>query len=155
MRVPRSAVLKRSIYYTTCSWVACSECCYLWEKRLRDWWVGVCVCLCVYVSVCMCFFVGVGVCVCGWVCLLVLVSICDVSVGGLILHFTFLIRNLGPGIALQFIKIFPFWSPKSFLAVFWRISRQNRRNSENYHFVNHLCAYLRYNNIPELFTFLS
>ena len=28
-------------------------------------------------------------------------------------------------------------------------------NSENYHFVNHLCAYLRYNNIPELFTFLS
>ena len=30
-----------------------------------------------------------------------------------------------------------------------------RRNSENYHFVNHLCAYLRYNNIPELFTFLS
>ena len=28
-------------------------------------------------------------------------------------------------------------------------------NSENYHFVNHLCAYLRYNNIPELFTFMS
>ena len=28
-------------------------------------------------------------------------------------------------------------------------------NSENYHFVNHLCAYLRYNNIPKLFTFLS
>ena len=30
-----------------------------------------------------------------------------------------------------------------------------RTNSENCHFVNHLCAYQRYDNIPELFTFLS
>ena len=29
---------------------------------------------------------------------------------------TFLKRNLRPGIALQFLKSFPFWSPKSFLA---------------------------------------
>ena len=28
-------------------------------------------------------------------------------------------------------------------------------NSENYHFVNYLCAYQMYNHIPELFTFLS
>ena len=32
---------------------------------------------------------------------------------------------------------------------------KNKTNSENYHFVNHLCAYQRYNNIPELFTFLT
>ena len=34
-------------------------------------------------------------------------------------------------------------------------NRHFKFNSENYHFVNHLCAYLRYNNIPKLFTFLS
>ena len=28
-------------------------------------------------------------------------------------------------------------------------------NSENYHFVNRLCAYQKYYNIPELFTFSS
>ena len=33
--------------------------------------------------------------------------------------------------------------------------RKQPGNSKNHHFVNHLCAYLRYNNIPELFTFLT
>ena len=33
------------------------------------------------------------------------------------LHIFLFIRNLGPGIALHFLRIFPFWSPKSILAV--------------------------------------
>ena len=44
------------------------------------------------------------------------------------------------------IEIPPFLDPKV-LQVF--------TNSENCHFVNHLCAYLRYNNIPEFFSKLG
>ena len=99
--------------------------------------VCVCVCLCLlfvsggecWVSLCLYDSVSVTGCVSGGVCVCVCVRVC-------------VFVSLGK-IAVEGVLNCTFFKASHGL------------NSENYHFVNHLCAYLRYNNIPKLFTFLS